>query len=156
MKNLKTDRVVTPPKIAGIRSTAPIYRIAWTINRCFHTDFSLSYDWAKSGEILDSKHSHYFCRFEDVDLNWHLISNKGSEEYFLKTKPLFDALLICDGDDLFSYFDRAIQSVKASRDIEFIHPFDFNLVKSKDSFFSNILNTKYFIEDYLHVQKQFQ
>lgn len=98
-----------------------------------------------------SKHQHYFCRFEDVELNWHLIQNKGDMSYFFQTKPLFDYLLICNGEDIYNYFERAMQSIKSSPKIDFIHPFDFQLVKSKEAFFNNFLKTKSFIEEYLHV-----
>ena len=98
-----------------------------------------------------SLHQHYFDAFEDVELNWHLIQNKGSETNFLQSKPMFDFLLICNGDDIYNYFERALEALKTNPKIEFVHAFDFNMVKSKDVFFHNILNTKKFIEDLNHV-----
>ncbi|HEY1047034.1 MAG TPA: hypothetical protein VGF79_11385 [Bacteroidia bacterium] len=150
------NNVVTPPKIAGIKAGAPFYHLAWQINKSFSIELALNLDWTKQvDEITTSLHKHYFYRFEDVELNWHLVQNKGSDSYFFQTKPLFDYLLVCNGDDIYGYFERAIEAIKSNRKIEFIHPFDFNLVKSKEAFFNNILKTKSFIEDNLHVQGKF-
>lgn len=146
------NNVVTPPKIAGIKAGIPFYQLAWQINKSFDIHLALSMDWSKPTDSGDtSYHKHYFYRFEDVELNWHLIQNKGTESWFFQTKPMFDHLLICNGDDIYDYFGRAVESIKGNRKIEFIHSFDFNLVKSKDSFFNNILHTKSFIEEYPHV-----
>lgn len=128
----------------------PCYRLAWHINASFSMNFALNLDWQKGSEGALSRHQHYFCSFEDVELNWHLINNRGSETFFFQSKPMFDYLLICNGDDIYGYFERAVQSIGQNKAIDHIFPFDFSLVKSKNSFYQNILETKHFIED-LHV-----
>jgi hypothetical protein len=146
------NSVVTPPKIAGIKANVPFYKLAWLINQSFNIKLAFNLDWTKSNNETEiSKHQHYFCRFDDVELNWHLIQNKGDMSYFFQTKPMFDYLLICNGEDIYNYFERAMQSIKTNSKIDFIHPFDFQLVKSKEAFFNNFLKTKLFIEEYLHV-----
>ncbi len=145
---------IIPPKIAGIRTNLPIYQLAWHINQSFSMDFAYSLPWSKqleSNSDTRSFHHHFFDTFEDVELNWHLINNKGTELYFLQTKPMFDALLICNGDDIYKYFERAVESIKLNTKIEFIHQFGFDVVKSKDSFFNNLIQTRQFIEDLTHV-----
>lgn len=116
-------------------------------------NLALSMDWEKetSEKGTISHHQHYFDRFEDVELNWHLIKNKGTEAWFFQSKPMFDYLLICNGDDIYNYFERAVKAIKENDKIEFLHPFEFNLVKSKDSFFNNILKSKLFTDDIQHV-----
>jgi hypothetical protein len=112
-------------------------------------NFSLNLDWEKKGvENLMSKHRHYYYPFEDVELTWHLIKNKGTHAYFFQTKPLFDFFLICDGDDMYNYFERAIEAIKKNPDIENIFEFNFELIPKKDHFYNNILNNKSFIEDF--------
>lgn len=150
------NSVIIPPKIAGIKANLPMFNLAWQINDSFSMNLACSLDWEK--EILESAtpkslHQHYFDHFEDVELNWHLLKNKGSESWFFQTKPLFDYLLICNGDDIYDYFGRAVQAIRLNQKIEFIHPFEFKQIKSKDIFFNNILNTRLFIEDLNHVQE---
>jgi hypothetical protein len=85
-----------------------------------------------------------------VELNWHLIENKGSNSYFLKTQPNFDYFLICSGEDLFSYFSRALEDLKKAPKIEHIFGFELSFVKNPDFIYQNIKKTKEFIND-LHV-----
>jgi len=145
---------VVPPKIAGIKTSIPFYQLAWQINNSYAMNLALNLHWEKAiNEQQDvfSYHQHYFDVFEDVELNWHLIQNKGSESWFLQSKPLFDYLLICNGDDIYGYFEKAIEAIKQNNKIEFVHAFNFNLVNSKAAFFHNFLKTKSFTEDLYHV-----
>lgn len=145
---------VVPPKIAGIRANIPFYQLAWQINKSYAMNLALNLPWEKPiNEEKDcfSFHQHYFDVFEDVELNWHLIQNKGSESWFLQSKPMFDYLLICNGDDIYAYFEKAVEAIKQNNKIEFIHAFNFDLVKSKDAFFHNIIQSKLYLEDLNHV-----
>lgn len=142
--------VLVPPKIAGIKTALPAHSMAWLINQLYGVQFRLSLDWQKQDKHILSHHHHFFCRFEDVELNWHLIQNKGNSMYFCQTKPLFDYLLICNGEDIYSYFERAVEAIKPDRQISIIFPFDFGLLKQKEAYYENFLQTRYFIED-LHV-----
>jgi hypothetical protein len=151
LKNQDFTSVVRPPKIAGIKANLPAYKVAWQINHCYGMNFALNLDWQK--EVKDkqmSLHQHYFYQFEDVELNWHLVNNKGSSAFFFQSRPMFDFLLVCDGDDIYQYFEKAIDSISRNRHIEHVYPFDFDLLKSKASYYHNIIRNKYFIED-LHV-----
>lgn len=151
MVNKSFQNVIIPPKIAGIKSVLPDYSLAWQINKSFGIDLVLNIDWEK--EVTDlkiSKHRHYYCHFEDVELNWHLIQNKGSNAWFFQSKPNFDFLLICNGEDIYGYFERAIESLKSNPNIDNIFSFDFQILPQKEHFYKNTLNTKYFLED-LHV-----
>jgi hypothetical protein len=142
---------IIPLQIAAIKSNLPAYTLAWQINHVFQMDLALSMDWQKitpSNEI--SHHLHYFCNFEDVELNWHLIANKGSYSYFLKTKPNFDYFFICSGEDLFSYFNRALEDLKKAPKVEHIFDFDLSIIKNPDFIYQNIKKNKEFIND-LHV-----
>lgn len=150
MKAPDLNATIKPPRIAGIKTNMPGYRLAWHINASFSMNFALNLDWQKGNEDSLSSHQHYFCSFEDVELNWHLINNRGSGMFFFQSKPMFDYLLICNGDDIYDYFGRAVQSISHNKAIDHIFPFDFSLVKSKNSFYQNILSTKQYIED-LHV-----
>jgi hypothetical protein len=85
-----------------------------------------------------------------VELNWHLIANKGSYSYFLKTKPNFDYFFICSGEDLFSYFNRALEDLKKAPKVEHIFDFDLSIIKNPDFIYQNIKKNKEFIND-LHV-----
>ncbi|MCC6818928.1 MAG: hypothetical protein IT245_08560 [Bacteroidia bacterium] len=148
------NSVIIPPKIAGIKANLPMYHLAWQINRSFNMDLVCSLDWEKEINLplkTTSFHQHYFDTFEDVELNWHLLRNKGNETWFFQSKPLFDFMLICNGDDIYGYFEKAVAALKQNSKIEFVHPFDFSLIKSKDAFFKNILKTKLYIEDLSHV-----
>ncbi len=151
LRNQDFNSVVKPPKIAGIKANMPAYKVAWQINNCYGMNFALNLDWLK--EVKDkpmSGHQHYFYQFEDVELNWHLINNKGSSAFFFQSRPMFDFLLVCDGDDIYNYFEKAVDSIRQNKFIDYIFPFDFELVKSKASYYQNIIRNKYFIED-LHV-----
>jgi hypothetical protein len=151
LKSQDFNSVVRAPKIAGIKANMPAYKVAWHINDCYGMNFALNLDWEK--DVKDkamSVHQHYFYQFEDVELNWHLINNKGTTAFFFQSRPMFDYLLVCDGDDMYNYFEKAIQSIKDNRHIDHIFQFEFDLVKSKASYYQNIIRNKYFIED-LHV-----
>lgn len=131
-----------------------MYALAWQINKSFSMNLTCSLDWDKrvSNSMPEASfHQHYYDFFEDVELNWHLLRNKGSESWFFQSKPMFDYLFICNGDDIYNYFERAVMAIRQNPKIEFVHSFDFNLIKSKDAFFNNILKTKLFIEDLSHV-----
>lgn len=148
------NSVIIPPKIAGIKANLPMFTLAWQINKSFGMNLVGSLDWEKEVNAAIpgiSFHQHYFDQFEDVELNWHLVRNKGSESWFFQSKPMFDCLFICNGEDIYNYFERAVNAMKLNSKIEFVHPFDFSLVKSKDAFFNNILKTKLFIDDLSHV-----
>lgn len=140
---------ISTPQIAGIKTVLPDYSLAWQINQSYGINLCLSLEWEKPGiENLISKHRHYFCHFEDVELNWYLIKNKGTNTYFFQSKPLFDYFLICDGDDIYNYFERAIQAIKLNPQIENIFEFKFDLIPKKAAFYNNILKNKTFLEDF--------
>jgi hypothetical protein len=125
-----------------------MHSLAWQINRSFNMNLCMSLDWVRKKDSSDaSRHLHYFCRFEDVELNWHLIKNKGDRSYFFNSKPLFDYLLLCNGEDIYGYFERAVEAYKNSDQAGQIFSFGFELLKQKDDYFENILQTRYFIED---------
>lgn len=151
MRSKELKDVIIPPKIAGIKSTLPDFSLAWQINSSFNSSLELNSDWIKGNkDTSKSFHRHYFCYFEDVELAWHLIQNKGSSGYFFQSKPMFDFLFICNGDDLYNYFERSIDSIKSNLKIDHVFPFDFNLLPNRENYFHNILRTKQFIED-IHV-----
>ncbi|MBL7837598.1 MAG: hypothetical protein JNM67_08785 [Bacteroidetes bacterium] len=154
MSQKNFNSVIIPPKIAGIKSSVPMFTLAWHINQSFGMNLACNLDWEKEVNTTIpaiSFHQHYFDVFEDVELNWHLMKNKGSESWFFQSKPMFDYLFICNGDDIYNYFERAVNAIKQNPKIEFVHAFDFGLIKSKDAFFNNILKTKLFIDDLSHV-----
>jgi hypothetical protein len=145
------NTVVNPPKIAGIKTHLPAYKVAWQINDCYGMNFALNIDWVKEVKEKDAScHQHYFYQFEDVELNWHLINNKGTSAFFFQSRPMFDFLLVCDGDDIYNYFEKAIDTIRQNKHIDHIFPFDFELIKSKSAYYQNIIKNKFFIED-LHV-----
>ncbi len=144
------NSVIRPPRIAGIKSNMPAYKVAWHINNCYGMNFALNLDWQKDVKDKPSFHQHYFYQFEDVELNWHLVNNKGTAAYFFQSRPMFDYLLVCDGDDIYQYFEKAVESIRMHKFIDHVFPFDFDLLKSKASYYRNILRNKQFIED-LHV-----
>lgn len=151
MGNKDFQNLVTPPKIAGIKSVLPAYSLAWQINQCFGMNLILNLEWSKSvSGGIQSQHMHYFCHFEDVELNWHLIQNKGTNAYFFQSRPMFDYLLICNGDDIYAYFERALEAIRTNVKIDNIFSFNFEIMPKKEPVYNNIIKTKYFIED-LHV-----
>jgi len=98
------------PKVAGIKSALPEHQVAWQINKSFDINMGLNLEWVRPlPEKKTSLHRHYYCYFEDVELHWHLIKNKGDQAYFFQSNPLFDYLLICQGEDLYNYFDRTVK-----------------------------------------------
>lgn len=136
------------PKIAGVKSSMLPHVVAWEINRCFAMNFKLSSNWQKEKHQNVSEFLHFFCRFDDVDLNWHLIMNRGERTWFFNSRPLFDYLLVCNGEDIYNYFERALKAIQLnSRQIQAFQ-FSFRQVSDKDAYFSNFLKTKHFIEDF--------
>ena len=135
------------PKVAGLKSALPEYQVAWQINKSFDIQLGLNLDWMKPlPEDKISIHRHYYCYFEDVELHWHLIKNKGDMAYFLQSNPVFDYLLICQGEDLYNYYERAVQSIQEQSKIEHVFNIPFQKIPSKNLFFDNFLNTKKFQE----------
>lgn len=138
-------------KIAGIKTTLPIFSLAWQINQSFKMDFHFSQNWEKQTEQINiSSHHHCYGYFEDVELHWHLIENKGSKAFFLQTKPLFDYFFICNGDDIFNYFELAIEEIKKNNAIENVFVIDNKYIKNPAPVLNNLLNTKEFNKD-IHV-----
>ena len=138
-------------KIAGIKSGSQTYQVAWQINHSFDMQMAMNLDWKVSMENkAESEHMHFFQTFEDVELNWHLVQNKGTLTPLFNSKPLFDYFFICEGDDIYGYFERAIEAIKNNDRIDGIYPFHFSLVKKQNQFLSNLKNTKQYIES-LHV-----
>lgn len=136
------------PKIAGLKSIQPPHTVAWEINRCFGMNFKLSKDWHKVYKDKSFSFIHFFCRFEDVELNWHLIFNRGEQSWFFKSKPIFDYILVCNGDDIYGYFERALDAIRnSSKNIQ-AFKFSFQQVPDKDAYFSNFIISKQFIEDF--------
>jgi len=135
-------------EIAAIKTTLPIYSLAWQINQSFKMDFHLSHNWEKQSEQNKiSLHNHCYGYFEDVELHWHLLENKGSNAYFLQTKPLFDYFFICNGDDIFKYFSMAVLEIKKNNAIENIFLIENKKIKNADSILNNLINTKEFQND---------
>lgn len=144
----KNDNHVFKFQIAAIKSSFPIYNLAWQINHAYKMDFNLSLNWTKESKNMPlSHHNHCFCEFQDVELNWHLIANRGSNSFFLSTKPMFDYFFICVGDDIYQYFPKAIDSIKKNQKIEHVFIIEDKLIKNKDFIYNNLLNTKDFIKD---------
>lgn len=142
-------------KIAGIKAGLQTYQVAWQINRDFDMQLGMNLDWlVESAQGKVSEHLHYYQPFEDVELNWHLVQNKGTADVLFNSRPLFDYLLVCEGNDIYNYFERAIEAVKKNDRIDGIFPFQFSMVKRQDNFLNNLKNTKQFIES-LHVQRTF-
>ncbi len=140
-------------KVAGIKTGLQTYQVAWQINKDFDMQFAMNLDWlVESEDKTLSEHLHYFQPFEDVELNWHLVQNKGTSAVLFNSRPLFDYILVCEGNDIYNYFERAVEAVKQNSRIDGIFPFQFNMVKKQDHFINNLKNTKQFIES-LHVQR---
>ncbi len=134
-------------KIAGIKSVWPTYQVAWQINRDFDMQLAMNIDWKVSMENnMESEHHHYFQNFEDVELNWYLVQNKGTSSALFQSKPLFDYFLICEGNDIYGYFERAFEAIKLNGRLDGIFTFHFAMIKKQANFFDNIKNTKQFIE----------
>ncbi len=139
----------TDIQIAGIKANYPAYSVAWQINQAFDMQFHMSLDWEienKVGEV--NKHIHFFEQFEDVELNWHLIQNRSEKSFIFNSKPLFDYFLICHGEDIYKYFERAVASVENTSIISHIFSFPFSIVKPQNSIYNNLINTKNFISEY--------
>jgi hypothetical protein len=137
--------------IAAIKSALPSYKLAWQINQAFFMDFEMSVEWEKTNQQGQMGYfTHFFYRFEDVELNWHLIDNRGANAYFLQTKPMFDFYLICVGEDIYDYFSKAIEAIQDSQKIENVFRFSPSHIKNIDVIYQNITKTKEFIKD-LHV-----
>lgn len=138
-------------KIAGIKSGLQTYQVAWQINHDFDMHLSMNLDWEMTTENnVKSEHLHYFQTFEDVELNWFLVQNKGTASVIFNSKPLFDYLLICEGDDIYGYFERAVEAVMKNDRIDGIFPLNFSIIKKRNNVLQNIKNTRQFIES-LHV-----
>lgn len=151
MKQNSSNNLTFNIQIAAIKSALPSYQLAWQINQAYNMDFEMSDDWEKTNQdIANSTFTHYFYQFEDVELNWHLIINKGSNAFFLKTKPMFDYFLICVGEDIYDYFSKAIVCIQNSDKIENVFKFNASQIKNQDVIFQNIKRTKDFIKN-LHV-----
>jgi hypothetical protein len=137
------------PKVAGLKSALPEHQVAWQINKSFDIQMGLNLEWVRPlPDEKTSLHRHYYCYFEDVELHWHLIKNKGDQAYFFQSNPLFDYLLICQGEDLYNYFERAVNSINEGSNIDYIYNIPFQKIPSKNLFFDNFLNTKKFLEAY--------
>jgi len=138
--------------IAGIKTAAPAYQVAWQLNHNFEMNFEMNLDWEhNTKKEIKSSHTHYFDTFEDVELNWHLIQNKGDNAFLFKSNPLFDYFLFCYGDDIYHYFKRAIASVHQTSKINSIYQFSFELLPKTNPFLINLLNTKKFTDFSQHV-----
>jgi hypothetical protein len=125
-------------KIAGIKANIPTYQVAWQVNKCFDMQLAMNIDWTIGGEGNKSSHLHYFQEFEDVELKWYLVQNKGSHDVLFNSKPLFDYFLLCSGDDIYGYFERAVKAMQENNRIDGVFPIRFSLVKQKDNFLGNI------------------
>ncbi len=140
-------------KIAGIKANIPTYQVAWLINKYFDMQFTMNLDWTIGVDEADkSEHLHFFQEFEDVELKWYLVQNKGSKDVLFNSKPLFDYFLICSGDDIFGYFERAIKEIKKIKKIDGVFPLSFSMLKSPGNFLVNmdIKNNKKYLES-IHV-----
>lgn len=138
-------------KIAGIKANLQAYQVAWRVNRQFDMQMGMNIDWTI--EMKDksvSSHLHFFQAFEDVELNWHLVQNKGTAGLLFNSKPPFDYFLVCTGDDIYGYFERAVEAVKNSDRIDGIFAFSFSMIKTPRHFYDNLQNIKQYT-DFLHV-----
>lgn len=145
----------TDIQIAGIKSNFPAYSVAWQINETFDMQLCMSLNW----EILFNKtekssHLHFYQQFEDVELNWHLVQNKGDKTFIFKSNPTFDYFIICHGEDIYGYFNRLISALSNAPLISNIFAFPFSKVKPQDPIYNNLIETKQYISDY-NVQNQF-
>jgi hypothetical protein len=134
-------------KIAGIKSGLSTYQVAWHINKQFDMQMAMNDDWKVEAENkVTSDHHHFFQYFEDVELNWYLVQNKGTASVLFQSQPLFDYFLICEGEDIFGYFERAVEAVKSDSKLDGIYPIPFSMVKKQGYFLDNIKKTRQFIE----------
>lgn len=114
---------------------------------------TMNEDWIIGEEIAQkSEHLHFFQEFEDVELKWYLVQNRGSAAVIYQSKPLFDYFLICSGDDIYGYFERAVQAIANENKIDGIFPLQFSMIKTPENFLNNmnVKNNKKYIES-LHV-----
>ncbi|MES2618070.1 MAG: hypothetical protein V4613_09325 [Bacteroidota bacterium] len=138
-------------KIAGIKANLQAYQVAWQVNALFDMQLGMNIDWQI--EVKDkgiSDHLHFFQAFEDVELNWHLVQNRGTAGSLFNSKPPFDYFLICTGDDMYGYFERAMEAIKTSNRIDGIYQFQFSMIKASQHFYNNLQKSKQFSE-FLHV-----
>lgn len=139
----------TDLKIAGLKANLPGYEVAWLINKNFDMQLTMNEDWVVGEEINQkSDHLHFFQAFEDVELKWYLVQNRGSAGVIYQSKPLFDYFLICAGDDIYGYFERAVKAIDNEKKIDGIFPLQFKMIKTQTNFFANmdVKNNKRYLE----------
>ncbi len=140
-------------KLAGIKANIPGYQVAWQINKSFDMQLTMNEDWVIDTETTQpSEHLHFFQEFEDVELKWYLVQNRGSAGVLYNSKPLFDYFLLCAGDDIYGYFERAVEAIQKAKKIDGIFPLQFSMIKSHENFLMNmnVKNNKKYLES-LHV-----
>ncbi len=134
----------------ALKSNYKGYSVAWQLNKSFEMNLKLNEDWTVTDKEKESEHSHYYQYFDDVDLHWHLVQNKGTNSTLIKLTPSFDYILFCSGADPYQYFDRCINSIKTSKIINFSHLLIFDNLPNneKNSILQNILRTPTFLKEY--------
>ena len=143
----------TDLKIAGIKANLPGYQVAWLVNQNFDMQLTMNEDWVVGDDTPSrSEHQHFFQAFEDVELKWYLVQNRGSAGVIYQSKPLFDYFLICSGEDIYSYFERAVKAIDNEKKIDGIFPLQFSMIKMQENFFvnMNVKSNKKYLE-LLHV-----
>lgn len=143
----------TDLKIAGIKANLPGYQVAWLVNNNFDMQLTMNEDWVVGDDTPNrSEHQHFFQAFEDVELKWYLVQNRGSAGVIYQSKPLFDYFLICAGEDIYGYFERAVKAIDNEKKIDGIFPLQFSMIKVQENFFANmnVKSNKRYLE-LLHV-----
>lgn len=139
----------TDLKLAGIKANLPGYQVAWLINHNFDMQLTMNENWMVGEDTApQSEHLHFFQEFEDVELKWYLVQNRGSSTVIYQSKPLFDYFLICLGDDIYGYFERAVNAIKNENKIDGIFPLQFSMIKNQENFLTNmnVKNNKKYLE----------
>ncbi|MDI1233864.1 MAG: hypothetical protein PSX81_06260 [bacterium] len=139
----------TDLKIAGIKANLYGYQVAWLVNQSFDMQLTMNEDWIIGEDSTEkSEHLHFFQEFEDVELKWYLVQNRGSAGVLYQSKPLFDYFLICFGEDIYGYFERAVSAIIDAGKIDGIFPLSFSLIKTQENFLTNmnVKNNKKYIE----------
>jgi hypothetical protein len=143
MKRIENPITLEHLACAGVISGLQLHSVAWLLNNNFSLDLS------RVDPLVTPQSEYNFCyqRFEDVNLQWFLIENKGLMRYFIKSRPLFDYVLMVRGEDHNKYFRRALEALLTTLDIRSYYIFEARRVDESEM---NALLTL----NYRNLQKQ--
>lgn len=122
--------------LIGISCHLKDYRLCWTINsRGMGIDFTKTADIEIHGKNQEeaSRFSQFIYDNEDINLNFNLISNRGSRGYLIPEQKQADYLLMVTGNFTDSQTRELLKDLK---EIDFIltaFTIDVNKLKSKQN-----------------------